>query len=271
MSEKGNKKYDYGTSYDYGTHEVQEELLKLLKDFHNDCIKNNIVYSLNSGTLLGAIRHNGFIPWDDDADVMMSRKDFEEFIKLENRNENYQLFRNLWIYRIKGIKNDSPATIDLFVVDNVPDNKIARSMKVFLLKIMQGTMKEKTVYKNYSLFYRVCLFITHLLGLAFSDNTKYKMYVRISCIGNGKKTNNVGIYNNLFRSLSRLYNPNMMNSVFLHTFEDTALCVTSYYDDYLQSVYGDYMTPPSTENRRSGNYKIICNNKHFDIIGDRHT
>ena len=67
--------------------DITEEILQKLHPIHMDmlieidriCRKNNINYSLDSGTLIGAIRHGGFIPWDNDADVAMSRSEYEKF------------------------------------------------------------------------------------------------------------------------------------------------------------------------------------------------
>ena len=68
--------------------EIENELLKMLSIFHNLCMDNNLRYSLAAGTLLGAIRHHGFIPWDDDVDVMMPRADFERLKMLEYKLPN---------------------------------------------------------------------------------------------------------------------------------------------------------------------------------------
>ena len=60
----------------------QEVIFKLMKWFHNFCCENNLTYYMLGGTMLGSIRHSGFIPWDDDADFGMPRPDYERFIEL---------------------------------------------------------------------------------------------------------------------------------------------------------------------------------------------
>jgi len=66
--------------------EVQKIALSLLIEFDNICKAQSLRYSLGGGTLLGAVRHNGFIPWDDDIDVMMPRPDYEKFLKYCTEN-----------------------------------------------------------------------------------------------------------------------------------------------------------------------------------------
>lgn len=61
---------------------VHEANLKLLKEIDRICRKYRIQYMLDSGTLLGAVRHKGFIPWDDDADVVFTRPNYEKFLKV---------------------------------------------------------------------------------------------------------------------------------------------------------------------------------------------
>ena len=71
--------------------EIQTESLGILKDIHSFCIKHDIKYSVVGGTLLGAVRHQGFIPWDDDIDLMMPREDYERFCRIYC-SEQYRLF-----------------------------------------------------------------------------------------------------------------------------------------------------------------------------------
>ena len=72
--------------------EVQQACLDILKDIHNFCQQNGIKYTLQGGTLLGAIRHKGFIPWDDDIDIAMPREDYDRFIRTYTSKKGYKLF-----------------------------------------------------------------------------------------------------------------------------------------------------------------------------------
>ena len=72
--------------------EVQDDILILLKEFDRICKKNNIKYTLDGGTLLGAFRHDGFIPWDDDADVAILRKEYKKFVKCAKRDLDKNIF-----------------------------------------------------------------------------------------------------------------------------------------------------------------------------------
>ena len=86
------------TNYDYSKIENYEELRKLqlvqldiLNVIDDFCVKNNIKYSIAYGTILGAVRHGGFIPWDDDLDICMLREDYDKFIELWKDSDEYIL------------------------------------------------------------------------------------------------------------------------------------------------------------------------------------
>jgi len=243
-------------SRQYGTYEKQEILLSMIKDIDLLFTQNNIAYSLCGGTLLGAVRENGFIPWDDDIDIMVNRQDYNKIVALfssSGDSTNYCLRRYLWIDRIQR-RDDSREglfadTIDVFVMDNCPNNVILRKVKVLLIKVLQGMMKVDHNSDGQSMFYKVCLWITRLLGKPFSEDRKFKWYQLIAQIGNRNKADYLTGYTDSFNLLSLRYSGKLFDSVIKHRFEDIELPITSEYDSYLTTQYGDYMTPPSKEDR----------------------
>ena len=84
------KKQNFGDKLDLK--DVQEISYEILKEFKDFCNTNGLRYYLAYGTLIGAIRHKGFIPWDDDIDVFMPRPDYEKLLQLYTDNANYQLY-----------------------------------------------------------------------------------------------------------------------------------------------------------------------------------
>lgn len=120
--------------------EIQQVSLGILKDVHQFCMENNIKYSLAYGTLLGAIRHKGFIPWDDDIDIYMPRPDYEKFFACYkskgkfvaiHESESNIAFGRVCDIEQTIIKTSLPWTnrediglwIDVFPIDGISDDK----------------------------------------------------------------------------------------------------------------------------------------------------
>lgn len=243
-------------SRQYGTYDKQKALLAMIKDVDSLFRSNGITYSLCGGSLLGAVRENGFIPWDDDIDIMVDRNNYQKIVELFNGLEEespYRLKRYLWVDRIQH-KNDKrhplyADTIDVFVMDNCPDNVIIRNMKLFLVMIMQGMMKQERDYSKNSIAMNICLDATYIMGLPFSDQRKFKWYQKIAQLGNGKRTEYITGYTDLFKCLRLKYTNKIFDKIESHRFENISLMITAEYDSYLRTQYGDYMTPPKIDRK----------------------
>ena len=138
--------------------EHQKVLLSMLKDFDAVCEKHGIRYMLFAGTALGAVRHSGFIPWDDDADVILMRADYEKFFECAAKDfdaEKYYVQREYgahWPMQFSKLRLNNTACIekyhpkdpeihqgiyiDIFPCDNLSDNKAVRKLQFLASKIV---------------------------------------------------------------------------------------------------------------------------------------
>lgn len=154
--------------------EIQSRQLELMKVVDIVCRKNNIRYYLISGSCLGAVRHKGFIPWDDDIDIAMFRDDYEHFLSifnfsfdlskfyLQNDNTEKDFILSLSRICILGTKIEQYGTahlninkcmfMDVFPLDNVPDKGINRKRQMYELKIVNRIMTLKIFYLSHSRF-----------------------------------------------------------------------------------------------------------------------
>lgn len=238
----------------YGLAAIHEDLLEVMKFVHSFCEENGIVYSLTGGSLLGAIRHGGFIPWDDDFDIMLDRANYDKFIDCASRytGTDFIMEPDQWVYRVRKHHKEGHSfvpCIDLFVMDRVPEGRLASKLQVLRLRIIQGMLRDNHKKQNFSLIYRACIGITAFMGKFANKEKLLARYDRLCRMGNSGNARQLSILNDRFKLLSLRYDDDLMAEMELHDFEDTQFYITKKYKDYLTLQFGDYMQLPPVEDR----------------------
>jgi len=234
--------------------EYKRLLLVMLKDIDVFCKENNIQYYLDSGTLLGAVRHKGFIPWDDDIDLVMPRNDYEHFILCFD-TENCSILSHktrkdyFYPYAKVNFKNSTVkevelpeieglgVNIDVFPLDGMPDNLILRRIHQDTLMFLNKTRALSVRLKRkVPSFFKPVFRWKCLVALLDHLAKKYDMHKTQYC-GNIVATTvrHKEIPIQCFDGTDYL------------PFEDDSFPVPTGYDAYLTELYGDYMKLPPKE------------------------
>lgn len=232
---------------------LQLRLLKILKYIDSICSKHNIPYWLSSGTCLGAIRHGGFIPWDDDVDIEMLEKDYKRFeaivgLKPDNgfvlqnsKNEpfyhfSYSKMRDLGepVYEKNSIDENyiyKGAFVDIFTLSPSRSKKTHQIAALLNLKLYH-VINDKSKLKKWKYLLISSVIKTSYPFLKIIDSAFEKKVMRHS----------LGSW--FFKS--RLYSHLFPLQDF--KFEDTSFPVPHNYDGYLKRIYGDYNKLPNLDN-----------------------
>ena len=235
---------------EYGLERVHAELFEVLGDVVRVLEQNALPYSAMCGTLLGAVRHQGFIPWDDDVDLVLPRESYDRFAELYPSQCGLGFTLDLsdtWVPRARKVGGD--AFVDLFVLDPLPMGRFARSWKLFRLRVLQGMLKQHTDYRRFSPARRMLLWGTHLLGLPFSRESKLRAYRRIA--RSGGRSARVHMSDGAFNLLGMAFDRDTFDDPACVPFGHLSLRVPREPQAVLTKLYGpDYMTPPPESKRR---------------------
>ena len=265
------------------TREVQQVSLDILKDVHGFCVKNGIRYSLSGGTLLGAIRHNGFIPWDDDIDIQLPRPDYDKLVQTYVSDKGYKMFcheteegkkMNVMFSHARvcdmtktvvdtGIRpwvsEEVGVWIDILPCDGISSNpKVAKKhMKKNAFAIKQAywvgvrLSSWANISKGINLWEKIKFGIKKIGSLLIW----YDPFIKIEYIRRKYNYEDSKYFFCTPHYGMREWQPkgNMENFI-LHKFEDTELYIMSGWDANLKSLYGDYMQLPSPDKRVSHDF-----------------
>ena len=261
---------------------VQLAQLEIGKEIKRVCDENGIKYFLDSGTLLGAIRHKGFIPWDDDMDMGMLREDYERFIEIAPKELKPEYFLQTWKtdksypyafakIRKKGtvfIEAVSQKTnahneifVDVFPYDIYPDDETVRTKltkKIMLLKYSLWMKDGMTPWlRHKSVLDRLLVkYVPHYFyALTHSRDAMIAEYEKLMPMHNAE-TSKYYVEQSGGTPFGKWIIPTECFKDFIEVkFEDTMFLVPEKYDLYLKTVYGDYMQLPPVEKR--GNWHQI--------------
>lgn len=264
--------------------EVQLMSLDILRDVHTFCIDNQIKYTLQGGTLIGAIRHNGFIPWDDDLDIAMPRPDYDRFIHEYTSSKGYKAFSRelpdsqdilIAFCRVcdmqKTIVDDKYAPwcksntgvwIDVFPLDGVEDDYEICKKRIEKMKIL---WHKSTLLRRQNLPFNsakspmdYCKWIGRKIMSPFLSYKSLDKLIEQCRLINWKETSYYSNLAYLGYGIKERHNKRVIEDIILKQFEDSEFCVMKGYDEALTEKFGDYMTPPSELPQKQQHWFNTC-------------
>lgn len=259
--------------------ELQEIEINILKEFIKICGKYNLKYFAIGGTCLGAVRHKGFIPWDDDIDIGMPRKDYDKFIEIAKEELPKNLFLQNYKTEVNYILNfikirDCNTT---FIEESTQNLNINHGIFIDIFPL-DGVKKINGLYKIDRIFIK---FLTRIIALKLIPEYKlphkianivriilkpinlYKLHVLVDKILEKNDYDKCDYITNGFgewgirETVPKKYFSNGLKV----SFEGITINIPYEYDKYLTNVYGDYMTPPPKEKQVTHHGTIFINTK----------
>ena len=242
-------------------HELRQIQMGILDEIHRFCETQNITYFLSSGSLLGAVRHGGYIPWDDDIDIYLPRKDYERLLREFKDNEQFRLlnpakephyyytFAKVVDTRTLMVETETDGYeigvyVDVFPIDYVPDDLKERE-RVFKRKKLLYKIRRCKISNSNPLHSRLAYWCYRLLPVSVEKLNRMirKLIVR------EEPTQYVCHMTEAGPALKHCFPASDIASAVDIKFEDRTYKTMVGYKDYLTCTYGDYMKLPPVDQR----------------------
>lgn len=262
--------------------DIQRISLEILKDVHSFCVEHGINYTLFGGTMIGAIRHKGFIPWDDDVDIAMPRPDYERFLSIYQSKNGYKLFpsgakgnylafsrvcemQETLVVNEKAPWSNEPTGvwIDIFPLDGAPDNKdecikLLRYLRKLWVRCCyaRGARSSFGVADNYvekaKLLMKKIVFNNRIIS---NEMVVSKFIKEASSIGWGQ-TNHFWNCSYLRYGMKEYQEMGDYKSSVLVPFEGENFFVCNGFDHLMRTKYGNYMQLPE-KSKQISNHRYV--------------
>ncbi|MBR2189852.1 MAG: LicD family protein [Eubacterium sp.] len=245
--------------------------LELAKELRRICARHRIRYFMIAGTLLGAVRHGGFIPWDEDMDFGMLRADYNRFLAAcETELDHGRFFLQTtdtdpaYTYAfaklrlngteiVEALSQDAGAHngiyIDIFPFDNVPDQPVLRRLHRLERYVWKNMLAVRLGYRNgqkrAAILQKMLKTAAAVLPHRFILRQKERAFVRY----NGRQTKRIVTAEGSYRYDRETIPARYARKLRSLPFEDTTFPAFTEYREYLEHMYGDYMQPPPADQR----------------------
>lgn len=256
---------------------VQELALGALVEFDRICRTNSINYALYGGSLLGAVRHKGFIPWDDDVDVVVMRSDYDKLIDICRYQLNHQYFwqshetENTWYRLFAKIRVNNTVFkelahcdhnvhqgvyIDIFPMDSLPESSFLRKKQYYMFKFWNAGVSCKYInIQNKEGKRKALARLAKLAFFPFSLSYVYKKAEKTAKLYYGSDNSDIIPFMSRFGE-REIFSRSLFENTKDTMFEGHMLKIPTEYDYILRQIYGDYMQFPP-EDERVSRHKIV--------------
>lgn len=240
--------------------------MDILQAVHNFCMDNNIKYSLAYGTLLGAVRHGGYIPWDDDIDIAMLRDDYERFYKefkdpngfykfrearnMENMNIGFGKVEDTRTLLIESANSGNIGiNIDVFPIDNMYDSFDLSCKQLKKLNVYKSLLiaKVRPVKVVHGLPKKILMFFLKILLLPVSIHKIVLRFIRSVIKNHNSNSEYVAMILGTSFSMNNIFKRDLWKEYSTISFEGRTFMTVKNIDAYLKLAYGDYMQLPPKE------------------------